>query len=162
MKNADYIYDFIIENTGELLAKKAQVGVDLTINSISKIDGGATIYADPKKPSHGATSPIDLSLNPEGIKSWELTPGIYDIYFDQGLKQLPPTITAFVWQRSSLGRNGSRIVSSVYDPGFHTNKMGAQLYVHAPICIQEHARVAQLLFFENDEAEEYNGQYQGK
>jgi deoxycytidine triphosphate deaminase len=173
MKNAHFVWDFIVEDDGAKFAKKAQVGVDLSIAAIQKIEGGAFVFADPGKPKHGTATPVVPTALVDGdrqIVGWSLSPGVYDVTFDQGLKPLPPDCTAVIYQRSTLGRNGSMIRSSIYDPGFTTPKMGAILYVHAPIAIEEHARVAQIVFFENDEVASsdvygganHNSQYQGK
>ena len=155
MKNAHFIFDYIDDPNG--YAEKAQMGVDLTVGKISKIMGGAVIKADPEKPVHGNT----IEVIPYQ-QVWELVPGTYSIEFDQGLKPLPNNCSAMIIERSSVGRNGSWIRSSLYDPGFTTPKMGARLYVEEPISIELHARVAQITFLDGDESDLYNGQYQDK
>jgi len=174
MKNANFIYSLVIDPLG--LAKQAQVGVDLTAKAIFRLetsgygDGGA-VFADKTAAIIGkgnvlaartAVSRIPYKHGdaPEPV-GWQLEPGVYAIAFDQGLHPLGATNTALIWQRSSLGRNGVEIRSSVFDPGFGTPEMGAMLFVSAPIFIEEHARVAQILVFDNDEAALYDGQWAG-
>jgi len=40
--------------------------------------------------------------------------------------------------------------------------MGALMYVLTPIMIEQYARVAQIVIMENEEADLYNGSYQGE
>ena len=179
---------FILDPVGR--AKKAQVGVDLTLGKVSEIGSYRTfslmtmrqatsdwwssagiILSDEK-----ATGPlrhakvaeykvVETIAESDGIStfiSWKLEPGVYSIEFEQGLAALPADITAMIINRSSVARSGGLIRSSIYDPGFTTPLMGALLYVFTPIIIEEHARVAQIVFMENDEAELYSGQWQGE
>jgi deoxycytidine triphosphate deaminase len=171
MKNAHFIYDLITETDVDqegkpiLRAQKAQVGVDLTLRSVTKMTGGGFILADPEKPRHGGTQalPVEALVTDKKIhEGWHLAPGAYAIEFDQGLKPLPKDCTAFIVDRSSVGRNASEVRSSVYDPGFTTPIMGARLYVWEQIFIEQHARVAQLVIHDNEDADLYKGQYQGK
>ena len=149
-------------------AQPAQVGVDLTVASIAKITGGAIIEATT---IHGGLDPLtpqefrneDNPFVP--IEAWMLSPGCYSVTFDQGLKKLNADENATIIQRSSLNRNGARVVGSVYDPGYGCGALGATLYAMAPICIYKHARIAQLVIETNEPVEEerlYNGQYQGE
>jgi deoxycytidine triphosphate deaminase len=175
IRNADYVMDnYIIDNEG--LAKPAQVGVDLTLNKISSITSdirgeGGIIYNDASaertdiKALFAAYEELELREVEhvgETIQVYDIAPGVYSIEFDQGLRQLSTEDTAFIVQRSTLGRNGAMIRSSVYDPGFETPAMGAILYVFEPIRIEQHARVAQIVIHENYTAEEYEGSYQGE
>jgi len=142
----------IIDEKG--LARPQQVGVDLTVKYIAQLVGGAMIN---ESTQHGN----QLEIFPyEGY--YDLLPGAYSVTFDQGLKALDADEHAYVEQRSSLNRNGSRLQGSVYDPGYFTPNLGATLYVGVPIKIAEHARVAQLLIELNEPATLYAGQYQGE
>ena len=53
------------------------------------------------------------------------------------------------------------ITSGVYDPGFEVDEMGAVLIATQPITIEIGARVAQIIIFDNFDAELYAGQWQG-
>ena len=174
MKNANFIWNFIIDDKG--LAKKAQVGVDLTLATVAKISSGGRILSDDtaKKLEVKATKlgfysdcpPIRIKSPDmdEAFIGWQLDAGVYSIGFDQGLKSLPANCNASIIQRSSLGRNGAMIRSSVYDPGFETPQMGAILYVYSSLVltIEQHARVAQIVFHENEDSSLYEGQWQGQ
>lgn len=138
------------------LAVDAQVGIDLTVCDIKEIVGGAIID---DKTHHGEFN----SLNSEG-NYWYLSPGAYQVTFDQGLKTLSSTENATIIQRSSLNRNGVRVQGSIYDPGFGCDNLGATLYAAVPISIMRHARIAQLVVETNEDVEAnklYNGQFQG-
>jgi deoxycytidine triphosphate deaminase len=54
------------------------------------------------------------------------------------------------------------ITSGVYDPGFEVDEMGAVLIATQPIMIEKGARVAQIIIFDNSEAELYDGQWMGE
>ena len=176
---------FILDPVGR--AKKAQVGVDLTLGKVSKVGKyNAFDLMSYQKPLDSWWSSAGIILNDEkatgtlrhakvaeytviepmaaadGLSTftaWHLEPGAYAIEFNEGLKPLPVNNTAIIINRSSVARSGALIRSSVYDPGFASPAMGAMMYVFTPIIIEEHARVAQILIFENEEAEAYNGQY---
>jgi len=97
----------------------------------------------------------------EGVPGgWYLSPGVYSLTFHQGVK-LDNKHTVFIRHRSSILRSGSLITSGAFDPGFQCEEIGATLFVYQPITIEEGARVAQILVFENHEAEKYNGNFQG-
>lgn len=173
IRNAQYVQQYIIDPNK--LAKPAQVGVDLTVNRISKIVSdnkgeGGRIYSDATAERAGVKARFakyeecelrQSEHDGKNIDIYILDPGVYSIEFDQGLAALSVQDTAFIVQRSTLGRNGAMIRSSVYDPGFSTPAMGAILYVFQPIHIEQHARVAQIVIHENYTAEEYDGTYQG-
>ena len=175
LRNAQYILDtYIIDEKN--LAAPAQVGVDLTLAKVSTITSqlrglGGLIYNDATAKrvgtkgqfaQYGEIAPTQSEHDGEMVDIFPLQPGVYSIEFDQGLRELSSSDTAFIVQRSTLGRNGAMIRSSVYDPGFHTPAMGAILYVWQPIRIEQHARVAQILVHENYEAEAYKGSYLGE
>lgn len=172
IKNADYVETLIVDPVG--LSKKAQVGVDLTVKSINKIGSGeetdyGKIFNDEslkagEKNSFGIYVPvIPTILDISNKRSFfVLEEGVYSIEFNEGLDALPANNTAFIIHRSTLGRNGIIIRSAVYDPGFTTPNMGAIMTVGRSCIIEINSRVAQLLIFENEPAELYNGNYQGK
>jgi len=174
IRNADYVMTLVVDSTGR--AKKAEVGVDLTISSINKIVGSdmpeisdpdeiGYVYNDASglKATYGRYVSMELK-DINGHKMYFLPRGVYSITFEQGLRELPANNTAFIYQRSTLGRNGVLLRSSVFDPGFTTPSIGAILEVGRPICIEEGSRVAQIVIYENEKVPEeslYNGTYQG-
>lgn len=172
MKNAKNINELIIDPLG--LSAMAQVGVDLTINKVSKMkDDQVTpsFFNDATAAETGVKAHfidyVDISTEKitaggKDIDVFKLSKGVYSIEMDQGLKALPSTQTAFIIQRSTFLRNGVEITSSVYDPGFETPAIGAIMFVPHDILIEQHSRVAQIVIHENEEAELYDGTYQGE
>lgn len=153
--NADQITQFL--NTRNLGAK-AQVGYDLTVKEIKRINGGMVLS---DKTIVEDYTPILPTQTPTGKLLFKLEPDTYSITFEQGIK-LDLNHSAFIRHRSSVLRNGGIITSGVYDPNFEVDEMGAVLIATKPISIEKGARCAQLLVFENHEAEAYNGQFFGK
>jgi deoxycytidine triphosphate deaminase len=151
--NADQVTEFL--NTRNLGAK-AQVGYDLTVKEIKRIVGGI-VLAD--KTIVEEYVPILPTKTPTGKLMFHLTPDTYSITFEQGIK-LDLNHTAFIRHRSSILRNGGIITSGVYDPNFEVEEMGAVLITTKPLSIEVGARVAQIIIFENNLSEAYNGQFQ--
>lgn len=135
----------------------AQVGYDLTLQSIKKVKGGyittdKTVIAPYEEL---APAPMDGI----GEEVFYLTPGTYAVTFEQGIA-LPNGHTAFVIQRSSLKRIGGNIQSPVFDPGFECENIGTILRVDCPLSIEKGARIAQLMVHESHDGLLYDGQFQ--
>jgi len=135
---------------------KAQVGYDLTLKEVKQIMGG-TVFSDKTEVLPYLEVPT-FATNSKTV--YNLSPGSYSLTFDQGVK-LPSNKTAFIRHRSSILRCGAIITSGVYDPSFYVDEMGAVLIVTRPITIEKGARVAQIIVFDNNDAEAYNGQWLG-
>lgn len=143
----------------------AQVGVDLRVIRIEQIFGGGVIPQQGKthlgkkevvKPQSGKEIELENAV-------WVLTPGVYDVTFDQGC-DIPSDIALLIRQRSSLLRNGTILHSSVFDPGFKTDNIGTVIVVNSPIVIEYKARIAQIYGYVCSEVSSddlYDGQYQG-
>lgn len=152
--------------------EKAQAGIDLHMVSCAKIKDEAfgVLYNDHQKdPATGKTKktkiaevePCMLGKDDEG-EYWLLEPGQYEIGFAEGCKFDSKSVGKIV-HRSSVRRCGNEINSPLWDPGFYTNEMGTFLSIFHRMKIYFGARVAQMMVFETKtEAEEYDGQYQGK
>ena len=136
---------------------KAQVGYDLTLKEVKQINGGI-VMAD--KTIVDDYTEIMPTKNTNGKLIYKLEPGTYSVTFEQGVK-LPTNRTAFVRHRSSVLRCGGIITSGVYDPGFAVDEMGGVLIATKSIIMEKGARVAQIIMFENQESEAYDGQFQG-
>lgn len=150
--NADQVAELLQTNNK---GAKAQVGYDLTLKHISKVQGGIVMKDKTIVHDYSNVTPI---LNGYGQYVYHLEPGVYSLTFEQGCK-LDSTHTAFVRHRSSVLRCGGIITSGVYDPGFEVEEMGAILFASEKIFLEKGARVAQIIMFENNEAELYNGQW---
>jgi deoxycytidine triphosphate deaminase len=151
--NADQVESFL--NTRNLGAK-AQVGYDLTLKEVKRINGGM-VFAD--KTVVEDYTPITPTLSPTNKLLFHLEPDTYSVTFEQGVK-LDLNHTAFIRHRSSVLRNGGIITSGVYDPNFEVDEMGAILIATKPIVLEKGARLAQIIIFENNTSEAYNGQWQ--
>lgn len=137
---------------------KAQVGYDLTVKAIKKVNGGIVMSDKTIVDEYTEVAPIK---NNNDKLIYKLEPGTYSLTFEQGVK-LPTNKTAFIRHRSSILRCGGIITSGVYDSGFEVDEMGAVLIATQPIIIEKGARCAQIIVFENYEAEAYNGQWMGE
>ena len=136
--------------------EKAQVGYDLTLKSINKVNGGVVTK---DKTTIFPYSEIAPTINDDGKFMYTLEPGTYSLTFEQGCK-LDAKHTAFIRHRSSVLRAGGIITSGVYDPGFEVDEMGAMLIATERIVLEKGARVAQIIMLENNTADMYDGQWQ--
>ena len=154
LQNASQVVDLLKTNDK---GAPAQVGYDLTLKSIKKIAGGIVMQDKTIVNDYIEVTP---TINPDGKFIYRLHPGTYSLTFEQGI-ELPNNKTAFIRHRSSVLRCGGIITSGVYDPGFQVDEMGAVLLATESMIIEKGARVAQVIIFENNPAELYDGQYQG-
>ena len=152
--NADQV-EALLQTNGK--GAKAQVGYDLTLKGVKKINGGIVLKDKTELEKYDEIMPT-FTANEKFL--FELQPGTYSLTFEQGVK-LDNKHTAFIRHRSSILRCGGIITSGVYDPAFYVDEMGAVLIATQPIDIELGARVAQLIVFENYEAEAYTGQWLG-
>ena len=161
LRNADYIYENNIiadeVNTTKQYCKKAQVGVDVTVNKVYVIANqeGSVLKDKTIVPDYLEYCTADNS-------GWVLYKGTYIVALNEGV-QFGPEDTGFFIQRSSLNRCGCEIISCVWDPGFTTQSGDA---INAPTLrlsfyLEKNARIAQLIVAQNEPSELYNGQFQG-
>jgi len=136
---------------------KAQVGYDLTLKAVNKVNGGIVMKNKTTVLPYDEVMP---SLNEDGKFIYKLEPGTYSLTFEQGC-ELDEHHTAFIRHRSSVLRSGGVITSGVYDPGFKVDEMGAMLIATEIIVIEKGSRVAQIIMMENETASLYDGQFQG-
>ncbi len=98
----------------------------------------------------------------ERLDSWlELGPGSYLVTYNE-IVNLPSTIVAFGYPRSSLLRMGATIETAVWDAGYR-GRSQSLLLVQNPhgVRLEYNARIVQLVFFELTEAfRAYAGAYQ--
>lgn len=153
--NADQVTELLTTNDK---GAKAQVGYDLTLKGVKKVNGGIVMSEKTIVDEYTEVLP-SRNLNEKLV--FKLEPGTYSLTFEQGVK-LPTNRTAFIRHRSSILRCGGIITSGVYDPGFEVDEMGGVLIATQPIIIEKGARVAQIIMLENVSAEAYDGQFLGK
>jgi dCTP deaminase/dUTP pyrophosphatase len=151
--NADQVESFL-DTRG--LGAKAQVGYDLTLKEVKRINGGMVLKDKTVVEDYTPVSPV---LSATNKYLYHLEPGTYSVTFEQGCK-LDTKTTAFIRHRSSMLRNGTIITSGVYDPGFEVDEMGGIMFVTNQLVVEKGARVAQIIMFENNDAEAYDGQWQ--
>ena len=153
LNNADQV-EQLLQTNGK--GAKAQVGYDLTLKEVKQIMGG-TVLSDKTE----VLPYLEVAtFAKDGKTVYNLSPGSYSLTFEQGVK-LPSNKTAFIRHRSSILRCGAIITSGVYDPGFEVDEMGGVLIATRLITIEKGARVAQIIIFDNSEAELYDGQWMG-
>jgi hypothetical protein len=143
--------------------KQAQVGYDLSIKSLQKVNSSIKIGKILKDKTELAEYVPVMLGNLDNVEGYLLHPGVYDVTFHEGCK-IPGNRTGFIKQRSSLYRNGSIINSPVFDPGFETDNMGTFMYVYETIFIEKDSRIAQIYFHECELVKKdqlYDGQFQG-
>ena len=155
--NANQVEQMLVTN-GK--GKKAQVGYDLTVTDVKSIRGGM-LFADKTVLESYDEVKLTTVEKSEGDyrNAWVLNPGIYSITFEQGCK-LDDKTTAFIRQRSSILRMGGTVTSGVYDPGFEVDQMGGVMTLTRTVVLEKGARLAQIIMFENNSAELYDGQWQ--
>ncbi len=153
LNNVDQV-EQLLQTNGK--GAKAQVGYDLTLKEVKQIMGG-TVFSDKTEVLPYLEVP---TFTKDGKIVYNLSPGSYSLTFEQGVK-LPSNKTAFIRHRSSILRCGGIITSGIYDPGFEVDEMGGVLIATQPITIEKGARVAQIIIFDNFDAELYAGQWQG-
>ena len=135
--------------------KKAQVGIDLTVCEIKRIEGGV-LYKD--KTDLQPYREVELNTLDEK-QGWYLTPNwAYSVTFEQGV-ELTTTTMGWVIHRSSLLRMGWTCLSGIYDPSFKVDQMGAVIMGNTNIFIEKGARIAQLVISECTKADAYRGQW---
>lgn len=154
LNNADQV-EQLLQTNGK--GAKAQVGYDLTLKEVKKIKGGKVLCEKTEVADYDKVETIEDTY---GRDVFSLEPGTYSLTFEQGVK-LPSNRTAFIRHRSSILRCGGIITSGVYDPSFYVDEMGAVLIATQPITIEKGARVAQIIVFDNNDAEAYKGQWLG-
>lgn len=140
--------------------KKAQVGYDLTVTDVKSIRGGMLFTDRTVLDSYDEVKLTTVEKAQGDERNvWVLTPGIYSVTFEQGCK-LDDKTTAFIRQRSSILRMGGTVTSGVYDPGFEVDQMGGVMTLTKSVVLEKGARLAQIIMFENNSAELYDGQWQ--
>lgn len=132
----------------------SQVGIDLNVVKIERIGEGGHI------PAKGKTKLAKYYEPEEKDGSWILSPGSYNVEFEQGCK-IPSDVTLLIRQRSSLMRNGAFIHSSVFDPGFKTDSLGTVMIVMNYMTVEKGARLCQIYGHRHNPVEKlYDGQFQ--
>ena len=144
-----------------LLSVEDQVqpnGVDLTLQSISRHLGAGTIGIS--NTDRVLPELEDLAFDDNGWVT--LTPGIYHVVYNE-IVDIPANLMALGRPRSSLGRSGVTIHTSVWDAGYRGRSTSLLSVLNpAGFRVQRDARVMQLVFFglAAETTSGYSGAYQ--
>lgn len=125
-------------------------GIDLTIKSISAIDGPGILSKE------RTIIPPTIELSPGGGR-YILSPGCYSIIFNE-IINVPKDVVGIIFQRSSLSRMGGYTTSGIYDSGYR-GELGCMLHLEYKIEIEKGVRLAQIVFLEAQSYNLYSGQY---
>jgi deoxycytidine triphosphate deaminase len=158
--NSNQISEFITESE---FSKRAQNGIDLSVQKIESIDVGSVVYKDKTHIDPNGYESVPLRTI-DGKQCWVLEKGVYSVTFNEGIK-VPADCAAKITHRSSLYRTGTIIESPWWDPGFYCDTMNTTMIVTNKIVIEQNARIAQIAFWRVEETgEQYGGegsQFQG-
>jgi dUTP pyrophosphatase len=155
--NSTQISEFISESE---FSKRAQIGIDLSVKMIEKVEAASIVYKDKTEISKNGFK-TEYPIEKDGREFWILGPGVYSITFNEGIK-VPKDCAAKITHRSSLYRTGNIIESPWWDPGFYCDNMNTIMIINNPITIEVNARLAQIAFWRIEEIGElYDGQFQG-
>jgi dCTP deaminase/dUTP pyrophosphatase len=129
-------------------------GIDLRLDRIAQIVGHGYLGIEEKKNSEERF----LRLKDDCYKLQKGIP--YMAYFVESCK-LPISMSALIWGRSTLVRNGILCLSMVYDPGYE-NVIACPVYPFKTFLVKKHARFAQFCGQENTGTVLYDGSYTRK
>lgn len=134
-------------------------GIDVRINTVRLISGFFSIEESLLSKDKKILPKYEGIVSSNGF--FHLKRGIpYSIDCLEDVN-IPKNVAAIVYGRSSLNRNGIFVRSSLYDSGFK-NTVGITMYPWIDCYVGYETRIAQIIFFEADSEELYNGSYQGK
>lgn len=135
-------------------------GFDMTLREVSRYANRGQIGRD--NADRVLSELVPLEFDTEGWLTLE--PGVYHIVYNE-IVSLPESLMALGRPRSSLGRSGVTIHTSVWDAGY-SGRSTSLLSVLNPdgFRVQRDARVMQLVFVSLAEATQagYQGRYQGE
>jgi len=151
----------LIEGCINLDTQLTPNGFDLTVSEIFEYtSSGALDFSNKERliPEGKKISP--QKINPsDKFGWWQLNPGVYKVRTNEQVN-LPNTLAALAFSRTSRLRMGAFTQHGVWDAGFR-GKGEFILAVENPagIKIKQNARIAQLVFLSVAETEGYQGIY---
>ena len=126
-------------------------GIDLRIDYFTHIVGVGVLGVTDKKSSN------EVRLESSN-GYYTLKEGLpYMAYFVESCK-LPIHMSALIWGRSTLVRNGVLCLSMVYDPGYE-NVIACPVYPFSKFVVERYARFAQFCGVDNFGTIIYEGSY---
>jgi dUTP pyrophosphatase len=151
----------LIENFIDLEKQLTPNGFDITAESIYRFESaGALDFSNKER-----LIPQGKKIEPQKKKAedkygwWVLPPGGYKVKTNEKVN-LPNTLTALGFTRTSLLRMGAFTQNGVWDAGFK-GKGEFILVVNNPcgVELKQNARLLQLVFFRVEETQAYEGIY---
>lgn len=144
-----------------MLSPKEQIqpnGVDLTVKEVALLDSAGRITVSNEQRRLSMLSPLCF----DALGNLDLLPGCYLLTYNE-VVNLPRDVMALGLPRSSLGRCGVSLHTSVWDAGY-SGRSQSLLVVYNPkgFSLERSARVVQLVFFTvvGSAGEGYSGIYQ--
>ncbi|MDQ3024260.1 MAG: deoxyuridine 5'-triphosphate nucleotidohydrolase [bacterium] len=138
--------------------QRQPVGFDLTVQSVSRFARQGALGFD----NDVRELPELRELEWVGDAPLLLHPGGYLVNYNE-VVDVPLDSAGLVLPRSSLLRCGSTLHTALWEPGYRGRGYGL-LTAHHPIALYRHARIAQLIMLNLEQAVElgYTGVYQGE
>ena len=150
----------IVSNYRSLEDQIQPNGLDLTLNSIAKLEGPGHLGVSNADRNLSESVPLDVQHE----NLFKLQQGYYLVTLNEVL-HIPNNLMAIGKPRSSLLRCGVSIQNAIWDAGFNGTSQ-ALMVIHNPhgFSIVQHARILQLVFFtlESPTESPYKGHYQTK
>lgn len=150
----------LIENYVSMELQLQPNGFDLSLHEVSRLTMPGQIGTDNADRFLPATEPMEFDVD-----GWlTLPPGPHLITFNE-IINLPLSLMALGYPRSSLLRSGAAIHTAVWDAGYQGRSQSLLTVHHAEgFRLQRNARLAQLVFFRLSAppSEGYQGRYQGE
>jgi dUTP pyrophosphatase len=150
----------LFSDFGDLNTQIQANGFDLRLADVARFTGAGTIGIDN---ADRVLPPIE-SIDHDADGWLDLEPGAYHIVYAETVS-LPKNLMALARPRSSLGRSGVSLHTSVWDAGYSGRSTSLMVvYNPAGFRVQIGARVAQMVFIELKTADDvgYQGVYQGE
>ncbi|MFH1875755.1 MAG: deoxyuridine 5'-triphosphate nucleotidohydrolase [Candidatus Omnitrophota bacterium] len=151
----------LIEGCIKLETQLTPNGFDVTVATVSEFAGsGALDFSNSERvlPACHAIAPHKKKQE-DTFGWWKLLPGAYKIRTNETVN-LPNTLIALAYTRTSLLRMGAYTQHGVWDAGFHGT--GEFILIVANphgIELKQNCRIAQLVFVPVDETQGYTGIY---
>ena len=150
----------LIQNFVSLEDQLQPNGFDLSLREVSRLTTPGQIGADNADRFLPAAEPLEFDAD-----GWlTLPPGPHLITFNE-IINLPLSMMALGYPRSSLLRSGAAIHTAVWDAGF-SGRSQSLLVVYHPLGyrLQHNARLMQLVFhyLDNRTSEGYQGRFRGE
>lgn len=150
----------LVENMVDPAVQIQPAGIDLSLQTIMTLDSAARVaftQAETILPQYS-----EILFDSDGRAF--LPPGPYKLIVNE-IVNLPRHVLGIARPRSTLLRAGATVNTALWDPGY-SGRSELLLVVHNPagLTLARNARVAQLCFWQLDEAlaegQEYQGRYQ--